>query len=103
MQVKRYWILNPAAKVIAHSLDSQPDEWNFDSSGRYCVEHNQTKLSVWVANGWWFCAVYSPNKERLGLVGRTIVWMAFKRWHRSQPHALHPPENAAALNYLKGN
>jgi hypothetical protein len=83
--MKYFWyrfVDHPAAKRLAISLRDQPAEWNIDRERRYTLDHQPSGLQVWVANGWPFCALWAPEKLKLGLVGKTRVWLAARAWMR---------------------
>lgn len=73
---------NPVATKIAASIRQQPTDWHIDPSRRYTLDHKASGLQVWVANGWPFCALWAPEKLKLGLIGRTRVWLAACAWMR---------------------
>jgi len=70
------WIENPVARQIAASMRNEAANWA--CSGLYALRHT-SGLEVWTGNGWWFCGVEKPVRLKLGLVGRTRVWLAAKR------------------------
>lgn len=70
------WMLNPKAITIADSMVSNPEEWEFNWTGYTLSKGN---LQIWVSNGWWFIEIYAPVEEKLGLVGRTLVWWESKK------------------------
>jgi len=76
------YIENPVAGKIAASIRKQPTDWHIDPARRYTLDHEASGLQVWVANGWAFCAIYAPEKLKLGLIGRTRVWLAASAWLR---------------------
>ncbi|CAG9273471.1 conserved hypothetical protein [Paraburkholderia unamae] len=75
------YVDNPVAKRIAELIRQQPTQWHVDAATRYTLDHG-SGLQIWIANGWPFCAVYKPEKLKLGLVGRTRVWLAAYDWLR---------------------
>lgn len=76
------WIYNPKAKKIACDMKNNPERWRQERyspiSGAPFVVENEKGLEIWVANGWLFCRINEPCEELLGLVGRTVVWSAYK-------------------------
>lgn len=81
-------ILNPKAKVIARSIRDNPEGWSpYYLDGKvYTIRNNN--LAIWVANGWWFVGIYEPRTEKLGLLGRTLVWWEAKRLIWKDPASL---------------
>lgn len=70
------WIESPIARDIADSLRKAPDSWRpYSISGKVYTLDHASGIEIWVANGWWFCAVYRPDRRKLGLIGRTRVWL----------------------------
>ncbi|MGF6409387.1 hypothetical protein OKW37_001057 [Paraburkholderia sp. MM5482-R2] len=76
------YVDNPVAKKIAASLRERPAQWQIDSEQRYTLDHEPSGLKLWIANGWAYCAIYAPEKLKLGLIGRTRVWLAAWTWLR---------------------
>ncbi|MFL9898057.1 hypothetical protein PQR71_07790 [Paraburkholderia fungorum] len=74
---------NPVAAKVAKSIRDQPDEWTVDLERRITLDHKASGVQVWVANGWAFCAIWAPEQLKLGLLGRTIVWIAASNWLRT--------------------
>lgn len=99
--MKRYWFLNPKAKILAESIRNAPDRWFHDySEARNTITTSAQDLEIWVGNGWWFCAIYRPCGEKLGLFGRTLVWRAYRRWLRTHGRqALVIESNRSEVNY----
>ena len=93
---RRIW--NPKATVIARSIRNEPEKWERDFPTSFCL--CRSGLKIWLANGWWFCAIDKPQEEKLGLIGRTIVWIECKRWLRAHPVDPYAG-NAAALESFK--
>jgi len=84
--MKYFWyrfVDHPVAKKLAVSLREQPAEWTIDPERRYTIDHQSSGVQIWVANGWPFCALWAPEKLKLGLVGKTRVWVASWRWMRT--------------------
>ncbi|OWT55250.1 hypothetical protein CEY11_21305 [Candidimonas nitroreducens] len=61
---------------------------------------NEHGVSIWWANGWWFVAICCPAEEKLGLIGRTRVWLAARRWLRIHGDIYN--KNAVAMAKLLG-
>lgn len=76
------WIMHPAATDIALDIWEHPERWTTDDNG--CVLRREglpfKAVGVWIANGWFFCEMYaySDPPTKLGLLGRTIVWIAVR-------------------------
>lgn len=74
------WIMHPAAFEIAKSIVNEPDRWQLCPVGCVLERDNLPYgvAGVWVANGWFYCQMWRwPQPEiKLGLFGRTIVWIA---------------------------
>lgn len=108
---RRYWMLNPKAKVIVDSLRANPERWSLDQWPEpYTLigldQEGNRLLEVWVSNGWWFVSIWRPTKEHLGLIGRTLVWMEYRRWLKSPAAAtekgdLDHTRNQAAIDALR--
>ncbi len=54
----------------------------------YTLKHPEGKYEVWISNGFWFCALYKINKERVfdnqniskfGIIGKILVWWECRR------------------------
>ncbi|SIT40051.1 hypothetical protein BN2476_230361 [Paraburkholderia piptadeniae] len=75
------YVDHPVAKKIAELIRQQPTQWRIDAPRRYTLDH-ASGLKVWIANGWPFCAVYEPEKLKLGVIGQTRVWLAAWAWLR---------------------
>ena len=85
------WICNPKAIKIANNMRQHPEKWvdawsEYEKFGKFRVVHVESRISVWTGNGWWFCSINNPHEEKLGVVGRTLVWSAFKYMRK-----LHKP------------
>ncbi|HUH36692.1 MAG TPA: hypothetical protein VL027_01980 [Spongiibacteraceae bacterium] len=96
------WILNPKAKAIAKLMRGQPGRWRneFSPISDVCYTLDCGPLKVWMASGWWFVKIYRPKEEKLGVIGRTIVWWQARRLYVAR----RPPdyqENEAAVRALE--
>lgn len=91
------WIYNPTAKKIAKSMKNNPEQWDqnrYDvSDGKPFTVENKMGLEIWIANGWWYCSIYYPHRETFGLVGRTVVWVAYKSLHLPKKNPLWSARN----------
>lgn len=95
------WIYNPKAKVIAKSMKNNPENWSHKhfsyADGKPFTVKNKKGLEVWVVNGWWFCSIHSPYEETLGLIGRTVVWFAYKSLQLPKKNPTWSTENSGCL------
>ncbi len=70
-----------AAKVIVDrvkkDMEQRPEDF---TCGQYKLDDSATRLSYWVANGWHCAGVYSPFKQRFGLIQGFRFHRALKRW-----------------------
>lgn len=98
------WILNPKALAIARSIRDEPSKWepsaaNTINGKRHCLCCG--RLEIWMGNGWWFVEIHSPCEEKLGLVGRTIVWRRARRIMRAADNGKYEA-NEAAIREITG-
>lgn len=77
------WFLNPKAVMIYKSMKDNPQNWknaNPYSSGEYPpFRIGNNGLEIWVASGHWFIDIHAPEEEKLGLLGRYIVWWGCRK------------------------
>lgn len=90
------WICNPKAIKIANNMRQYPEKWvdawgEYGEFGKFRVVHVKSGISVWTGNGWWFCSIDKPNEEKLGVVGRTLVWSAFKHMRKFHKPPYYDP------------
>lgn len=101
------WILNPKAQVISELMRDDPEKWFGRRNmidGCFHTLHCGD-MQIWVGNGWWFVEIHRPVEEKLGLVGRTLVWRQAKKILRrvkNQPQGGKYKSNEAALQGIAG-
>lgn len=77
------WILNPKAISIAKSMRDEPESWKIEPEyNEYAYTHYtlyKDGLEIWLANGHWFIDIYKPVSEKLGVVGRYLVYFSSRK------------------------